>query len=506
MSKMKTGHYPSRTEDKARRAISRPPCTHVRFIDGRLIEFRVYMLKLAKLKVKIQQLQDTLKESRGFIDNAPVGYLAISNRGKITEANLTAASMLGFERNKLLHRHLADFMVSADRVRWRQHFAGLLKHNEKSACELFFRRGDKESFLAHLDCLSYLRESQEPVVRIVLTDITERKQMDKDLREHEEFFRMIAENTEDFIAVLDMEGRRLYNNPSYARIFGATARLNGTDSFSEIHSDDRERVKQIFMETVRSGTGLKADFRFVLSDGSVRYMESRGGLIKNSQGHALHVVVVSRDITERKLTEEETRNFAFHDALTKLPKRRLLSDRLIQSMAAGKRSGYFSALLYLDLDNFKPLNDQHGHAVGDLLLQEVARRTSNCVRELDTVSRYGGDEFVVLLTELDADKSRAICVIGHIAEKIRGALAEPYLLVVKMDENTESIVTHHCTASIGVELFMDHEISPDEILMRADFAMYQAKGGGRNSVCFFDSNSPKLFGGGQLMRDHHVEV
>lgn len=186
--------------------------------------------------------------------------------------------------------------------------------------------------------------------------------------------------------------------------------------------------------------------------------------------------------------EGEIRNLAFYDTLTQLPNRRLLLDRLGQVRSASKRSGRYAALMFIDLDNFKPLNDTHGHHVGDLLLMEVARRTSNCVREQDTVSRFGGDEFIVMLNELTADKESSRTQAGVVAEKIRSILAEPYLLTVMHEKKAEPcIVEHHCTSSIGVVLFINHENSEDDLIKWADMAMYQAKEGGRNRVHFFES-------------------
>jgi diguanylate cyclase (GGDEF)-like protein len=229
------------------------------------------------------------------------------------------------------------------------------------------------------------------------------------------------------------------------------------------------------------------NFRFVLANGSIRYMESCGGLIKNSQGQALRVVVVSRDITERMKYDEEIRNLAFYDTLTKLPNRRLLNDRLDQAMAASKRSGRYGALIFLDLDNFKPLNDMYGHNIGDLLLIEVARRINSCVREVDTVARFGGDEFVVVLSELDVDKTESTTQASIVAEKIHAALAEPYVFKIQPEGKAETTIKYHCTSSIGVVLFIDHEASSEDILKWADMAMYQAKEAGRNLIQFSDS-------------------
>ena len=221
-----------------------------------------------------------------------------------------------------------------------------------------------------------------------------------------------------------------------------------------------------------------------LKDGKIidRYSAS----IKAADGKYYGRVWYFHDITERKKAEELIRNLAFNDALTQLPNRRLLQDRLKQAMVASKRSGRYGAVMFLDLDNFKPLNDTHGHDMGDLLLIEVARRISRCVREIDTVARFGGDEFVVMLSVLDEDQELSTGQAAIVAEKIRIALAEPYLLTNKRADNTQITVEHHCTSSIGVVLFISNETSPEDLLKLADMAMYQAKEGGRNRVRFTD--------------------
>ncbi len=178
---------------------------------------------------------------------------------------------------------------------------------------------------------------------------------------------------------------------------------------------------------------------------------------------------------------------AFHDALTGLPNRRLLNDRLGQAMAVSQRSMCFGALIFLDLDNFKPLNDVHGHEVGDLLLVEAAQRLTGCVREVDTVARFGGDEFVVLLTALVADRTEATVRATLVAEKIRDALSEPYRLSVAQEEGAAPLVVEHrCTASLGVALFLGNAASTANIIKWADAAMYDAKEAGRDMVHFYD--------------------
>ena len=210
------------------------------------------------------------------------------------------------------------------------------------------------------------------------------------------------------------------------------------------------------------------------------------GVIRNSLGRPSRVVVVSRDITDRIKAEEQIRNLAFYDTLTKLPNRRMFDDRLNQAMAASNRTGRYGALMFLDMDNFKPLNDQYGHSAGDLLLKEVAHRIISCVREMDTVSRFGGDEFVVMLTELDTDKKPSIAQAGIVAEKIRAILARPYRLLLQQEGDTEKTIEYRCSSSIGVVMFIDHEYRPADLVKRADMVMYQAKESGRNQVRFFD--------------------
>jgi diguanylate cyclase (GGDEF)-like protein len=155
-------------------------------------------------------------------------------------------------------------------------------------------------------------------------------------------------------------------------------------------------------------------------------------------------------------------------------------------MAASKRSGVYGALMFLDLDNFKSLNDTHGHDMGDLLLIEVAKRLKHGVREMDSVARFGGDEFVVMISELSTDRTESTEEAAAVAEKIRLSLAETYQLTLAHEGQTETTVEHHCTASIGVTLFADHEAQPEDILKWADLAMYMAKDAGRNQVCFYE--------------------
>lgn len=196
-------------------------------------------------------------------------------------------------------------------------------------------------------------------------------------------------------------------------------------------------------------------------------------------------------LAKRKLHEEHElvlrqqhhmQQMAFYDMLTLLPNRRLLHDRLGQAIAVCKRNQRYAALMFIDLDNFKPLNDEHGHEAGDLLLIEVARRLRGCVREVDTVARLGGDEFVVLLPDMGPRRDEALVQARIVAEKIRAALSSPYRVEVLSDGKPAASVEHRCSASIGVILFLDHGTCQEDLLKQADMAMYRAKALGRNCI------------------------
>ena len=199
--------------------------------------------------------------------------------------------------------------------------------------------------------------------------------------------------------------------------------------------------------------------------------------IRDQSGSITHFVGTHFDITERKASEERIKALAFYDQLTALPNRTLLQDRLRQAKVASARSGQYGALLFIDLDNFKTLNDTLGHDRGDLLLRQVAYRLSQVVRQGDTVARLGGDEFVVLLLALGQQEAEAGNMAEMIAEKILATLHAPYNL---------QDATHHSSASIGVTLFRGVATNIDDLMKQADLAMYKAKENGRNQVRFFD--------------------
>ena len=317
------------------------------------------------------------------------------------------------------------------------------------------------------------------------TDITEQRLTEEQLTRQRDMMSTIVDNFPGGISLCDTDLKFTTYNDKFRELLDFPASMfdKGWVAFEDLArfnanrgeygpGDAQEQV-QVVVERARNFEAHQIER--LRPNG--RWLEIRGTPIA-SGGFVTSYI----DITERKQMEEQVRQLAFHDPLTQLPNRRLLSDRLSQALAASRRNACYGAVMVLDLDNFKPLNDQHGHLVGDLLLIEAARRLNACVREMDTVARFGGDEFVVLLSELAGAAQPASVQAGVIAEKIRSTLSEPYRLSLSHGVQGETTVEHHCSASIGVVVFGGDESRHDEVLKWADAAMYQAKDAGRNLI------------------------
>jgi diguanylate cyclase (GGDEF)-like protein/PAS domain S-box-containing protein len=370
--------------------------------------------------------------------------------------------------------------LQAEIVRLNKIVQALMDRAERSAG---FKESDFNLFHTAITLENQVRRRTVELEEALLKN----EKITRALRESEDRNRLIIENSPMSIHEIDMEGRIVFMNLAGLRMRGLKERseVQGSLFLNIVSAIDRERIAELL---AKAYTGEISHFEFKTGGTRGRILKSCFVPIKNKNGSVERVMGITEDITEHKEAEEHIRNLAFYDVLTQLPNRRLLNDRLRLAKAVSKRSGRYSALMFLDLDNFKLLNDMYGHNVGDLLLIEVAHRITCCVREADTVARFGGDEFVVMLSELDVEKEQAFEQTRIIAEKIRNALAEPYLLKRKLGENVETTVEHHCTSSIGVVLFVDHDASQEDILKWADMAMYQAKQDGRNTTRFFNGH------------------
>ncbi len=303
-------------------------------------------------------------------------------------------------------------------------------------------------------------------------DVSEREAIEEDLR-----IAAVAFNTQEAIIVTDKFANIIRVNHAFERItgFSETEVLGKNPRILSSGLHNAAFYKEMWDAINTSGrwSGEVWDRR---KDGAI-YPKWLTITAVEHQGEATHYVAVFVDITERKKAEEEIKNLAYFDPLTHMPNRRMLLDHLKLALGQSARSKNHGALMFLDIDHFKVLNDTKGHEFGDRLLIEVARRMNSCLRDIDSVARFGGDEFVVLLEGLSPNSREAAIQTGQVAEKIRKELALPYHL--------EDMV-HQSSSSIGVVLFQGDDVLMDELLKQADLAMYQAKAGGRNLVRFFE--------------------
>ena len=309
------------------------------------------------------------------------------------------------------------------------------------------------------------------------------------LHDSQALYRLLTEDAQDVLWRTDARLIVTYISPADERLRGFRAdEVVGRHVFEMFTEEGVAVVKAMIQRRAQeeaSGTPvgfLNFQVQHRCKDGRLIWGEVMSKTDRNAQGEIIGYHGITREITERKRLEEQVRQLAFHDTLTRLANRRLMLEHLDQAMSASKRSHHHGALLFLDLDNFKSLNDTHGHSVGDLLLIEVAERLKACVREADTVARFGGDEFVVLLCELDTQPAEASEQAIAVAEKIRIRLSDLYVLQAAPSGPATGTIEHQCTASIGVAIFRGRDESQSSVIDRADAAMYQAKKDGRNRI------------------------
>lgn len=255
--------------------------------------------------------------------------------------------------------------------------------------------------------------------------------------------------------------------------FGATYQA----FLDAIHPEDRDAVSRAYEASLVNRAPYEISHRLRMGDGRIKWVHERCLTHFDAAGQPLQSLGTVQDISESKKAEERISELAFSDQLTGLPNRRLLLDRLKQCMTANSRSGSYGALLLIDLDHFKTINDTLGHDMGDLLLKQVAQRLTTCVRAEDTVARLGGDEFVVILANQSTSKTEAAAQTEMVGKKILFASSQTYRL---------ADVAHHSTASIGATLFSGHHATIDDLMKQADLAMYKSKASGRNALHFFD--------------------
>lgn len=310
---------------------------------------------------------------------------------------------------------------------------------------------------------------------------------------YENLLHNLLETIPDRVWLKDLNGIHLACNSAFAALVGARPEdVIGTDDAHWFGEQAAHDFRQTDLLTLQAGktTTFEGPMPSPLHDDPTTYEVTKTPM-RDANGRIIGVLGMGRNIQERKNAEallhatqaelqatlHSIKHLAHHDPLTGLPNRRMLANRMETALAASQRYQTHGAVLFVDLDKFKQLNDNHGHDVGDLLLQEVARRLQRCVRAVDTVARLGGDEFVVLIQELSADAHDAHLHSANLGHKILASLAEPYSLQGEV---------HSITPSIGATLFLGQDVTASELLRHADMAMFEAKAAGRNTLCFHD--------------------
>ena len=401
-----------------------------------------------------------------------VNITSLAN-GRYLEVNDSFLRQMGWSREEVIGRTSEELNVWHDMGDRRRLVEALQRggHCENLEADFVARDG---RLITGLMSAHVLNLEGEQCILSVTRDITERKLAEEQVRK----LSMAVDQSPASIVITNVAGEIEYMNDAFVRNTGYSREeaVGRNPRILQSGKTPRETYTALWTALTR-GEAWTGEFQNRRKDGS-EYLELAVITpLRQPDGRITHYVAVKEDITAKRAAEDTINSLAYYDPLTRLPNRRLLLDRLQQALASSTRNGRYGALLFIDLDDFKTLNDTLGHDIGDLLLQQVAQRLVTCVREGDTVARLGGDEFVVMLEDLGAIAQEAATRAEAVGEKIILTLNQIYQL---------GNYPHHSTPSIGVNLFVDHQGSIEDLLKRADLAMYQAKAAGRNTLRFFE--------------------
>ena len=405
------------------------------------------------------------------IDHVVDGIYWSDARARILDVNDGACKMVGYSREELTSMTVAQLDPNFPIEKWPAHW-DFLKKQGSATFETVHRHKDGHVIAVGITS-NFINYNGRELHCVFVRDITERKLVEAELR-----VAATAFESQESMMITDTDSVILRVNQAFTETTGYTFEeaVGQTPSLLKSGRHNADFYRAIWETIQRTGT-WQGEVWNRRKNGEVYPAWLSISAVKGDDGVVTHYIGVHIDFTERKAAQEEIENLAFYDPLTRLPNRRLLMDRLHQASASSARSGRECALLFIDLDNFKDINDNLGHDIGDLLLQQTAQRLESCLREVDTVARLGGDEFVVVLEGLSEHALEAATQTKTVGEKILVTLGQPYQLATHK---------YHSTASIGATMFSDHHQSQGELLKQADIAMYQAKKAGRNTLRFFD--------------------
>ncbi|MDI6726859.1 MAG: PAS domain S-box protein, partial [Smithellaceae bacterium] len=402
---------------------------------------------------------------------SPIGMYALQ-KGKFAYVNRVFQAFTGFSEEELLGREALQLVHPEDRDLVRRKAIGMLKGQESTPYEFrTIRKNGKISW--NLESVWSIYQRKGKMVIGNFLDITPLKKAEQALRQSEERYRTIIENIEDGYYETDLTGRFTFSNNSLLKILGYDREEILNFDFRECTSPENQKdIVRKFREVHETGQPSRSiEWEFLRKDGRKVFAEISASIRRDETGAPIGSRGIIRDVTERRNAEEAIKQLAYFDPLTGLPNRRLFDDRFNLAMANVARHQLKLAMMMLDLDNFKQINDTLGHDMGDLLLQQMARRLFALLRKGDTVARLGGDEFILLLPEINIRRDVEI-----VAKKILKEIRQPFLL----GERTERIST-----SIGISLYPEHGADVNSLMKHADRAMYQAKKAGKNRARFF---------------------
>lgn len=416
-------------------------------------------------------LRNSEEKLRTALNFSPNAIFMVGADGRFTYANRQAESLLGYDGEALLHLGIMDTLPAEELESAMAAFQRNLAGNHEFFETTLLR---KDGSRVSVEINGVLLPDGNVLGEVC--DITQRKAAEAQVRRllHEQ--QVILDNA--IVSIVKVRDRTIvWANRGYENMFGyGPGELDGASS-RQLYLDqaEYEELGARAYPVLQAGGHFRGESRFRRKDGQIIWTDISSAVLDKEKGETLWAF---SDITERKRAEDEIRHLAYFDPLTHLPNRRLLMDRLGHALIASKRSREFGALMILDLDHFKRLNDTQGHDIGDRLLLAVAQRLTACVRQEDTVSRLGGDEYVVMLEGLGQSERTAAAQAEGVAEKISLALTQPYVLGGGEAE-------YFSTTSIGLTLFHGENDSAEVLLKQADVALYQAKDAGRNAVRFF---------------------
>ncbi|MDO9052712.1 MAG: EAL domain-containing protein [Gallionella sp.] len=426
------------------------------------------------------ELHKSEERNRLILDESMDAVISADQEGRVIGWNKEAVRMFGYSVEQAIGKCLTELIVPpVYREAHRQGMQRFVNTGDATIIghrvEITGMRADGSEFPIEL-AIAATKGEIGYIFNAFIRDITERRRSGEAMRIAAATF-----ETQEAILITDPESTILRVNQAFQEITGYSTEEVVGNNPRMLQSGRHDRAFYQAMWSALLDTGKwSGEIWDKRKSGEIYPKSMTITAVYDDQHRVTHYVAVFRDISNRKKSEQKIHQLAFYDPLTRLPNRRLLLDRLQQAMVVSMRSGLHGALMFLDMDHFKTINDTQGHAVGDLLLIEVAHRLQACVREGDSVARLGGDEFVVLLEDLSAEVDAAVNRAELIAEKMRAALNKPY-----------TIRDYQCNTSpsIGISLFCGQTESVEDLLMHADVAMYQANSSGRNAIRFFD---PKM--------------